>query len=197
MSIATIMLIIKIAGLSLGAILLIGIGFVIGWTIWKLRNTDNAKRATILIDTGSQTIPVPGKLLQTDGANMTYQYLDKVITIPAEYGLNFVKHRRKIEVTSGNELIFPAGKPILGQGEYSQIVMELTLGHIGADAIKAVKSAEKSKIGIMFIIIAFVVGLAIAGFVLPRITAMTQQPAPAPAIQPAPAIDNPQGVIIQ
>lgn len=151
----------RIVFITLGVILFAALVSALSILWWHNRTKNNPNEAVFLVDFGTETIPIKGyatKIKNTDG--VVYVYANEKITIPNDYGFNYVKHRRKIEVTSGNELIYPHQKSHLSQNEYHELETTLMFSSIGKDIVNAVCSLKKqTTTWVIIAIIAFAVGV--------------------------------------
>ena len=145
-----------------GALLFVfALAMLIGSIITYLTTKDNYKVAIFFRRNGKNTEDFEGQLHKENSKGIIYKYGNKhTITIPNDYGFNYYKHKRRIELIGKDTLVYPKDAQLLSQPKYTAIIDEFITDHIGADIIHAVKS--KGKEWILFVILAFALGLLIA-----------------------------------
>ena len=151
----------SVFGIIAGTIFVLSLGTCIGALIIYLTQRDDVSKAKIFRDIGLSYEVIDGVAIATSNTGITYQYgKNKTVIVPHSYGIKYIKHKRVIGVgTSDSLLPNPLGVSRIERTEnYSELIKQLTLGHIGADIVKAVSSSKFQLSWIMIAIIAFIIG---------------------------------------
>lgn len=150
-------------GVILATLFVVASISVISILFWHSHTKNRYDLALFLIDDGNETRTKKAKLIGRTNAASAYLADDKTgkaVYVPHDYRVNYVKHRRRIDITSAYDLIYPEKNTCLEASKYLEIIKELTLDHIGSDIVRAIKGKGMG-IGMVIIIavIALIVGV--------------------------------------
>lgn len=183
MNITTILIISFLAFLGLLITALVFFGAIL-W--WNKRTENRLDLIWALIDDGNQIKSVRGKQTGiTKNAIMYHLENNMLIVVPNNYGVKYIKHRRKIDLLSSGALVY-SSKNTMTQLEYEIVIKDLLFSKIGADMIHAV-SGSTANLMTIIIIGAITLGVGIFGGMAWQ---RQSQPQPQPIAISQPVTEN-------
>ena len=141
-------------------IFMLALGLASGAIIVYITTHDTHKRAVIFIRAGKNVTKQTAILSKEGKLGCTYKYNNKIISVPEDYGYDYINHVRLIEIDSNGGLIYVNREPRLQQSDYNKVIKHLTLDQIGSEMIYAVRGKPILN-WIIIAIIAFVAGIGI------------------------------------
>lgn len=150
--------------------LFIGIGVISGallfYFLGKSAQRENINRCSIDIDCGSQVVTRKGKCIHTsvEGKKYQYRYNGAIheILVPDTYKPRYRQARRLLAMNSSGSLValpFEQSEK-LSKSEREDLIKEITMSQLLAQAVKAMRGKITSSILIIAVIIALLIGIA-------------------------------------
>jgi hypothetical protein len=166
-------------------LILAGIGVsLLSIFLYKPRTEDRIDLCLALVDNGTKTTPVNGKMISSTNKGVQYQLNNGLLVIvPFDYGVNYVKHRRKIDIKPNGDLIYKVASTFT-QSEYEGLRKEITLSKIGADIVRAVSGGGNS-IGMIILVAIIALVLGVGGTMI--VSKQTTKPIQQATIQTTPS----------
>lgn len=145
---------------SLSIILFLGTCITI-FIIGRRSIKDNPNEALIFVKTGLHiSKPIKAKKTDTSKIGSIFSYGKKIVLIPSSYGEHYHKNKRLIFISREGQLVaspFDTNITLL-EDEKENLIYELVSGHIGADAMKALKGSKTINV-IIIAVVAFAFGI--------------------------------------